>query len=151
LSFANMRSALRPGGRLAFACWRDPQENPWLVLPLMEVYKHVPSLPESGAEDPGPFAFAKADRVRRILDQADFSEIALEPVDFLIDLATGRGLDAALATALEIGPASRALEGQSPELQENAAQSIRAVLAPFQQGETVPLAAAIWIVTASNR
>lgn len=23
-SFANMRKALRPGGRLAFACWRTP-------------------------------------------------------------------------------------------------------------------------------
>jgi ubiquinone/menaquinone biosynthesis C-methylase UbiE len=151
LSFANMRTALRSGGRLVFACWREPQENPWMVLPLMEVYKHVPSLPESGPEDPGPCSFAKADRVRRILDQAGFSAVALEPVDFSIDLATGRGLDSALATALEIGPASRALDGQSPELRENAAQSIRTALAPFQQGETVPLAAAIWIVTAHNQ
>jgi SAM-dependent methyltransferase len=151
LSFANMRTALRSGGRLVFACWRAPEENPWLVLPLKEVYKHVPPLPEIGPEDPGPFSFANADRVHRILDQAGFSAIALEPVDLFIDVATGRGLDGALATALEVGPASRALEGQSPEARENAAASIRAALAPFQQGEAVPLAAAIWIVTANNR
>src|ERR1700747_677481 len=96
-SFANLRTALRPGGRLVFACWREPQENPWMAVPLMQVYKHVPNLPESGPEDPGPFSFARADRVRRILDQAGFSAIALEPVDLVIDLAIGRGLDAALA------------------------------------------------------
>ena len=151
LSFANLRSALRSGGRLVFVCWRAPEENPWLALALTEVYKHVPPLPASGPEDPGPFSFANADRVHRILDQAGFSAIVLEPVDFFIDLATGRGLDGALATALEIGPASRALEGQSPESREKAAGAIRAALAPFQQGEAVPLAAAIWIVTANNR
>jgi ubiquinone/menaquinone biosynthesis C-methylase UbiE len=149
-SFANLRTALRPGGRLVFACWREPQENPWMAVPLMQVYKHVPNLPESGPEDPGPFSFARADRVRRILNQAGFSAIALEPVDLVIDLAIGRGLDAALATALEIGPASRALDGQPPEVSEAAARSIRAALAPLQQGGTVPLAAAIWIVTANN-
>jgi ubiquinone/menaquinone biosynthesis C-methylase UbiE len=151
LSFANMRTALRSGGRLVFACWRAPEKNPWIVLPLKEVYKHVPPLPESGPEDPGPFSFANAERVRRILDQAGFSTIVLEPVDLFIDLATGRGLDAAVATALEIGPASRALDGQSPQSRENAAGSIRVALAPFQQGQAVPLAAAIWIVTARNR
>ena len=80
-SFANLRGALRSGGRLVFACWREPQANPWMALPLREVYKHVPDLPQSGPEDPGPFAFAQADRVRRILDQAGFSAIALVPVD----------------------------------------------------------------------
>src|SRR3974390_1214002 len=29
VSFANLRKALRPAGRVAFACWREPQENPW--------------------------------------------------------------------------------------------------------------------------
>jgi ubiquinone/menaquinone biosynthesis C-methylase UbiE len=150
LSFANMRRALRSGGRLAFVCWREPRANPWLVLPLQEAYRHVPRLPEVGPEDPGPFAFAREERVRRILGEAGFSSIALEPIDLSIDLANGRGLDAAVESALEIGPASRALEGQPAELRDAAARSIRAALAPFQQGDSVPLAAAIWIVTATN-
>jgi SAM-dependent methyltransferase len=33
-SFANMRKALRPSGRLAFACWREPRENPVFMTPL---------------------------------------------------------------------------------------------------------------------
>ncbi|MGB8400667.1 MAG: SAM-dependent methyltransferase, partial [Bradyrhizobium sp.] len=62
--------------------------------------------------------------------------------------AIGRGLDAAVETALEIGPSSRALEGQPPEVQAAATGSIREALVPFVQGQTVPLPASIWIVTA---
>src|SRR5258708_36180415 len=57
-SFANMRKALKPSGRLAFACWREPRENPFFMAPLQAAYKHVPKLPQQGPEDPGPFAFA---------------------------------------------------------------------------------------------
>ncbi len=149
VSFANMRKALRPSGRLTFACWREPRENPWLMAPLQAVYKHVPKLPQLGPEDPGPFSFASEPRVRRILDAAGFSSVAMEQHDFTIDVAIGRGLDAAVESALEIGPASRALEGQSAELREASTHSVRETLLPFVQGVSVPLPAAIWIVTAS--
>jgi SAM-dependent methyltransferase len=45
-SFANLRKALRPSGRLAFACWREPRDNPFFMAPLQAVYKHVPKLPQ---------------------------------------------------------------------------------------------------------
>jgi ubiquinone/menaquinone biosynthesis C-methylase UbiE len=150
LSFANMRRALRPSGRLTFVCWREPRENPWLMMPLQAVYKHVPKLPQLGPEDPGPFAFASEQRVIRILSEAGFSGIEMEPCDLSLDVAVGRGLDAAVETALEIGPASRALEGQPPDVRAAAANSIREALAPFASGNSVPLAASIWIVTASG-
>jgi SAM-dependent methyltransferase len=150
LSFANMRKALRRSGRLTFACWRDPRDNPWLMAPLQAVYKHVPKLPQLRPEDPGPFSFASEQRVNRILGEAGFLGIAMEPCNLSLDVAVGRGLDAAVETALEIGPASRALEGQPSDLREAAANSIREVLAPFALGKTVPIGASIWIVTASG-
>src|SRR6476661_7483214 len=107
LSFANMRKALRPSGRLAFACWREPRENPWLMTPLQAVYKHVPKLPPQGPEDPGPFAFASEARVHRILGEAGFTAIEMEPHNLALDVAIGRGLEAAVQGAFEIGPASR--------------------------------------------
>jgi ubiquinone/menaquinone biosynthesis C-methylase UbiE len=149
-SFAHMRSGLRPGARLAFACWREPRENPWLLVPLQEAYRHVPRLPQLGPEDPGPFAFAEQRRVRAILEQAGFSAIRLEPIDLSLDLANGLGLAAAVQTAVGIGPASRALDGQPPELRAAAAESIRAALARHQVGDAVPLAGALWIVSATN-
>jgi ubiquinone/menaquinone biosynthesis C-methylase UbiE len=149
LSFANMRRALRPSGRLAFACWREPRDNPWLMLPLQTVYKHVPKLPQVGPEEPGPFAFASEQRVTGILSEAGFSNIAMEPFNLSLDIAVGGGLDMALETALEIGPASRALEGQPSELRAAAKVSVREALAPFAKGQAVPLPGSIWIVTAS--
>ncbi|QWG15573.1 class I SAM-dependent methyltransferase [Bradyrhizobium sediminis] len=149
LSFANMRKALRPSGRLAFACWREPRHNPWMMAPLQAVYRHVPKLPQQGPEDPGPFAFASEQRVTRILSEAGFSSIAMEPCNLSLDIAIGRGLDAAVESALEIGPSNRALEGQPAEVRTAAKQSIREALAPFVQGQTVPLGGSIWIVTAS--
>jgi ubiquinone/menaquinone biosynthesis C-methylase UbiE len=149
-SFANMRAGLRAGARMVFACWRAARENPWLMLPLQAVYRHVPRLPEVGPEEPGLFSFASDQRVRGILESAGFSTIDLEPVDVPFDLAEGHGIDRAIETALGIGPASRALDGQPPALRVAAAEAIRAVLEPYQQGDRLPLRGAIWIVTATS-
>lgn len=149
-SFTHMRRGLRSGARLVFSCWRQPRENPWLLLPLQQAYRHVPRLPEIGPEDPGPFSFADPARVRGILEQAGFAQIRLDPVDLLLDMANGHGLDAAVDTATKMGPASRALDGQPPTLQAAAVESIRAALAQHQVGQTVPMAAALWVVTADN-
>src|SRR6267154_240302 len=148
VSFANMQRALRPSGRLTFVCWREPRDNPWLMLPLQAAYHHVPKLPQLGPEDPGPFSFASEQRVRRILGEAGFSGIEMQRCDLSLDVATGRGLDAAVETAVEIGPASRALEGQPPDLRGAAANSIRQALTPFAKGQAVPLPASLWIVAA---
>jgi SAM-dependent methyltransferase len=148
-SFANLRRALKPTGRLVFACWREPRENPFFMAPLQAVYKHVPKLPQLGPEDPGPFSFASEQRVTRILGEAGFSGVAMEPCNLALDPAIGRGLDIAVQSALEIGPAARALAEQPPEVVAAAAKSIRETLAPYVNGLTVPLGASIWIVTAN--
>lgn len=149
-SFSNMRKALRPGGRLVFACWRTPRDNPWMMIGLKEAYKFVPKLPEMKPDDPGPFSFADEERVRRILTESGFTNIGLERVDLALDIAIGRGLEAAIETVLAIGPTSRALENQPKDKVEAATQSIRTVLASHQKGETIPLGGSIWVVTASN-
>jgi len=150
LSFANMRRGLRKGGRVVFACWREPKANPWMMAPLQEAYKHAPRLPELGPDDPGPFSFSREERVRRILAGAGFADIALTPFDVSLDIAVGKGLDNAVASALEIGPASRALDGQPPDIRAAAAQSIRAMLTERLQGDSVLLGGGIWIVSAVN-
>ena len=149
-AFANMRRGLRSGARVAFACWREPRANPWLMLPLQEAYRHVPRLPEVGPDDPGAFSFASEPRVRDILGRAGFAAVHLEPVGLSLDLAVDGGLDAAVGTAVGIGPTSRALEGQPAELQAAAVESIRAALAKHRTANRVELAGAIWIVTATK-
>ena len=86
--------------------------------------------------------------MNRILGEAGFSAIAMEPCNLSLDIAIGRGLDAAVETALQIGPASRALDGHPQEVRAAATRSIRETLTPFLRGDSVPLPASIWIVTA---
>jgi SAM-dependent methyltransferase len=148
VSFANLRKALHPTARVVFACWREPKENPWMMAPLQAVYRHVPRLPQAGPEDPGPFAFASEERVGRILSAAGYGAIAMEACNIALDVAIGRGLDAAADAALEIGPSARALDGHPPEVRAAARQSVREMLVPYVRGESVPLPGSIWIVTA---
>ena len=147
VSFANMRKALRPSGRLAFACWREPRENPWMMTPLQAVYKHVPKLPPQGPEDPGPVRVC----IRRArAPHPERGRLCRDPDGGMPAAARHRdrrGLDGAVEGALEIGPASRALEGQPAELRAAAINSIREALAPFAKGEAVLLPGSIWIVT----
>jgi SAM-dependent methyltransferase len=149
-AFANLRRGMRPGGRLAFACWRAPRENPWMMVPLQAAYRHVPRLPELGPEDPGPFSFADAARVKRILDAAGFGDISVQPRNLVLDLAAGGGLEAAVGFATAVGAASRAIEDQPENTRRAATSAIREALAPFVAGGSVRLAGAIWLVAAVN-
>jgi len=148
LSFTNLRRALRPSGRLAFVCWREPRENPFFMVPLQAVYKHAPKLPQLGPEDPGPFSFASAQRVHRILSEAGFHDVVMEPCNLSLDIAVGRGLETAVQSTLEIGPAARALADQAPAVISAATDSIREALEPYVRDQAVRLPASIWIVTA---
>ena len=149
-SFANLRKGLKRGGRLAFACWREAKQNPFFIVPLREARKHAPPLPEMDPEAPGPFAFADEARVRRILSEAGYADIVLTPQDLDLDIAAGRGLDTAVAAALAIGPTSRMLSEQSEAVRAAAAADIRTALAAQVRGDSVPLGAAIWVVTATT-
>ena len=149
-AFLNLRAALKEGGRLLFVAFRAAKENPWMMVPLRAALEHVPRLPELGPEDPSAFAFASEERVRRILGAAGFGAIGLEPFDLELDIAAGRGLDAAVASALEVGATSRAIDGKPPEVRSAVAASIRRALAPYARGTEVRLAAALWFVSATS-
>jgi hypothetical protein len=105
-------------------------------------------MPPVGPQDPGPFAFASEERVKRILTGAGFTGVTMEPHNLPMDVAIGGGLDAAVEGALQIGPASRALQGHPPETHAAAKRSVREALTPFVQGQSVPLPGSIWVVTA---
>jgi hypothetical protein len=51
---------------------------------------------------------------------------------------------------MTIGPTSRMLDGQSEAVRAAATADIRKALAGHARGDSVPLGAAIWMVTATN-
>jgi len=74
-AFINIRRSLRPNGRLAFVCWRAPEENQLDILLLRAASAHLPPQPAHDPDAPGPFAFTNPGRVRGILESAGFGEI----------------------------------------------------------------------------
>ena len=148
-AFANLRRALRPGGRLVFACWRTAEENPWIQVPAKAVFAHVPPPPRPGPEDPGMLSFGDPARVRRILTQAGFGAPRFTKLDLTIDLGGGQGLEDATAQALSIRPVSEVLLDQPDPVRAAAVASVRAALAPYAAGATVGLPGAVWLVDAS--
>jgi SAM-dependent methyltransferase len=78
-AFAETRRVLRPGGRLAFAVWRGPEQNPWVsIAGRMLVERGVVPPPEPGA--PGMFVLADDERLRGVVEGAGFAIERLEDV-----------------------------------------------------------------------
>jgi SAM-dependent methyltransferase len=146
-AFTNLRRALKSSGRLGFVCWRTPAENPIMTLPMaaaLPLISTPPAPPEPGA--PGPFAFADPERVRGILTDAGFGDIAIAPHDEKI----GAGdLNTVLSLALKVGPLG-ALLRENPDQRGAVIAAVRAALAPHEGAEGVKLDSATWIVTARN-
>jgi SAM-dependent methyltransferase len=143
-AFANIAACLRPGGRLAFVCWRAAAENPWMTVPLQAALRHVPPPPPDDPEAPGPFAFASATRLRTVLESAGFENIEISPCDLKIG---GFDLETAVELAQRVGPLGKLLR-ETPEQTGNVAASVREALAAFVTADGVLLQSGTWIVRA---
>ncbi|WP_426343245.1 class I SAM-dependent methyltransferase [Pseudoduganella sp. R-32] len=154
-AFAHMRRALRPGGRVAFVCWRGAAENDWVRLPMGAIKGIVPPAAQPDPEAPGPFSFGDRERVACILAAAGFTDIAIMPFDASIPLGEGETRDAAIddavKMALEVGPLSRALADQPDGIRASASAALRAVFARQSGDRSVMFDGAAWIVMARNQ
>jgi len=150
-AFANLRAALRAGGRVGFVCWRAVTENPWMMVPMMAALQHVqfPPPPPPGA--PGPFSFADADRVRAVLVAAGFESVTVDPHDEKVRLGGSIPLDQAVEFVLQMGPTGSALREVAPEVRDRVAVAVREALTPYETPLGVEMDAAVWIVSARNR
>ena len=151
-AFGNLRRALKPGGRLAFVCWRGAEENDWVRLPMTAVRSIVPPQTPLDPDAPGPFSFGDAKRVKTILTEAGFTDIGFAAFDRDLLFGTGISRDAAIEDALEqafeVGPLSRALADQPEHIRLQAVQAVRAAFAQRVSGTSVVIRGAAWIVTA---
>jgi SAM-dependent methyltransferase len=147
-AFANLRSALRPGGRIAFACWRPPADNAWVRVPREVALRHVPPAPPVGPDEPGPFSFGDAARVRRILEGAGFSRVDIAPFDAGVVLSE-EGVDVAADFVMTTGPTAALLREASDETKARVRPELEARLRSFTHDGRTTLGGAVWMVSAA--
>jgi SAM-dependent methyltransferase len=145
-AFANMRKALKPGGRMAFVCWRTYAENPWMRSPMEAAEHYLPPQPPRDPLAPGPFAFADPERVRGILGQAGFVDAAPEPFDARIG---GNDLDESVELAFKIGPLGSVLR-ENPQFTDQVRDAVRGAMEGYITPAGLRMPSAVWIVSARN-
>lgn len=149
-AFANMRSWLKPGGEMVFACWGLPQDNPWFAL-AGSVFARFIDLPERDPAGPGPFRFADPEATAALLRRAGFSEVSVAP--HRSDMALG-GAGASPAEAADFVMEAMSLAQPLGELGGDARQAARAALIeallPHARASGVILPGSCWFVRARN-
>lgn len=150
-AFANLKAALRPGGRLVFVAWQELIRNPWMHLPIVAAGKHLPPggpPPAPGA--PGPFAFADQKSVEGILRDSGFVNIRHESLERDLLVGGGRSLDDTVVFVAQLGPVGAALHEVSPELRNDVMTEIRRAIEPFHREDGVRMPSAAWLVSAER-
>ncbi|HJW41466.1 MAG TPA: methyltransferase domain-containing protein, partial [Rhizomicrobium sp.] len=145
-AFANIRRALKPGGRLVFVCWRAPTENAWAFVPLAAARPLLPEQPPADPHAPGPFAFADPARLKGILESAGFRNVATDKLDTVMHMAPTA--TEAAKFSLTIGPLSRAAAEVDEATRAKIVEKVTVALNPYETAAGVAPPAACWLVTA---
>jgi SAM-dependent methyltransferase len=147
VAFRNIGTALKPDGRLVFACWAPLAENRhWLISYDIAVRHLGPPAPSSDPM-PGPLAFGDPDYVRRILTAAGFADVEIERAHPTI---TGGSAEEEARQALMMGPTARLIEAKQPSqaVRQAIAEDIAAAFAAAASAGPIRLPATIFLVTA---
>lgn len=148
-AFRNMRSGAAAGARMALVCWRGLAENPWMDVPMAAVAEHLPPRPKAVPNAPGMFAFADPAHVIEVLSASGWKRPHFDKLDLDLDIAAGRGLDEAVVQSTQIGAVNSWLRNQPPEMISAAVASLRQALAPYVEGASVRLPAAMWLISSA--
>jgi len=136
------RRVLRDGGRLCFAVWTTPDQNPWAFVPGLVLVErgHIPP-PEPGA--PGIFAMGDSGRVRELVTGAGFADPEIEQVEIAWpyeDPDEHWTLTRKLA-----GPLADAIDGLDEEEREAVRVDVRSRIEPLLADG--PVAGRVHVVT----
>lgn len=144
-AFANIASALRPGGRLAMVSWQELEGNEWMsaVRDALAVGRELPPLATGTA---GAFGLADPEAVRAILTGAGFEDVRVddvrEPVSF------GPDADQAFNFVSTLAFAKDALAGLQGRDRSAGLARLREVLEAHAGDDGVWFASSAWITTA---
>jgi SAM-dependent methyltransferase len=147
-AFANLRGAMRQGGRLLCAAWRQLTDNPWFTVPLEAARPLLPPQPPADPDAPGPFAFANPDRTLGIFAKAGWGDAALIRHDVPIRIAAAGHIEQAVEFATRVGILARMLAEEDPDTHARVRLAVAEALKPYDSPTGINLSGSIWLISA---
>ena len=146
-AFRNIKGALKPGGRLVFACWAPLSENRHWLISYDVALRHLGRPEPPPAHEPGPLAFGDPDYIRGVLTTAGFAEIAVERAHPTIICGSP---EEEARQAVMMGPTARLLEAKRPDetTRQTIAREIEAAFAAEAATGPIRAPATIFLVSA---
>jgi SAM-dependent methyltransferase len=146
-AFRNVAGALKPGGRLVFACWAPLAENRHWLISYDIALRHLGPPAPSLDNEPGPLAFRDPEYVRQVLAAAGFADITIERAHPTIICGSP---EEESRQALMMGPTARLIETKQPDetTRKMVAEEIAAAFAAEASSGPIRLPATILLVTA---
>jgi len=145
--FANLRRALRPGGRLSFVCWRSPSENSWVTEPGQAVAEVLGPPAPMDPDAPGPFSLASADRISSILTEAGLVDIDITPHDLPLSVGIGT-TDELVRYYLDLLPATAIPDNAEVHVIDRVKAALGAMVERRRTPEGITMGGAAWLVSA---
>jgi SAM-dependent methyltransferase len=93
-AFGNIRSHLKPAGRIVFACWQTGDRNPWFFAPAIAELLPTPPPPAPGKSPTGPFALGDPAHTTGILRSAGFLEVHCSAHEMTVEAPPDSVVDA---------------------------------------------------------
>ena len=146
-AFKNLKSALKPGGKLVFLCWQAPTRNPWMAMVAQALQPYQSNdLPPPDPTAPGPFSLADPDRTKILLTATGFTDISIDAIEE--DIYLGKNVDEAIEFQQHVGPLSALLAETEASKHDELIGVVRGVFEPLVDSEGIKLPAAVWLVGA---
>ena len=146
----NIRSALKPGGRLMFITWRALADNPFMAIPKQIVLQYLPPPGENAQTcGPGPFSMANPEVVTAQLRAAGFEDARFERIEGPVMI--GATVEQAMDFQLALGPAGeifREAGVQAEQRRQEIEDALRTELSRHLQNGKVYMQSSSWAVTA---
>jgi SAM-dependent methyltransferase len=144
-AFSNIRSALRPDGRLVMMVWQQYDRNEWAT----SIERALAPDEAEGIRSPAaqqPFSLGDQDTVRRILDSAGFAAATFD--DVRASVYYGSDVDAAFEFVSQFAIVQEANARLDVRQRERTMDRLRHLLAAHQRADGVWFNSRAWIVAA---
>jgi len=148
-AFTNLLPAVRPGGRLCFACWAALKDNRHWLIPYEVILRHLGPPAPKPPRAPGPMAFSDPDYVRSFLGTAGFDAIEIHRETPYI---LGSTPQEEAEHACVMGPSGRLIDEKKPDeaVRETIRREMTEAFAAFADGKEMRLPSTVLLVTAQR-